>query len=365
MGKIGRSLVRAVSLASALVAVGCDTEVWFSDSIDGTIDFAVTTDPEATLHAPYVVGATLELTAHGAIGSLSLVSSDPEVLELDAQGAHGHAIARSAGLAEVALVDADGDIVAAVDVEVRTPTRVVLHAAAPLFVDRADVPTEAGSLRVVEGGDAIFLVQYFDGATRLAGGGAVQASASAGLEVEIVPDFLGEHRDWLRLAALERGVQRVTLAIGGEEFTRMDVDVVDASAVADLDLFASESTDDPAGWGVVIASAYDLDGAPLYGVTFDWQLAAGAELVAPNLVRFTNAQAPAVLAARFGGFDGELELHDGHGAPAEGCTISRPAATPGLGLLLLILASRRRRARAGTFTSRSSPCETRSTRDGR
>lgn len=333
---VGRTLVVVLSALG-----GCDAEVQFWDSIDETIDLR---DDEADgpgLHDPYVLGSTFELRAEGGAGAL--VSSDEDVLALEGDGAVAHATAVGPGRAEVSLVDDGGDVIASVDVEVRAPSRVVLHAAGPVLLDRADVPTEAMAPRIVEGGAAMFMVQYFDGATRLAGAAAPELVASEGLVVELVPELLGERRDWLRIEAPSAkgrspGVdtQELTLFPGADAPIRLDIDVVDPEVVADVDVFAS-SLDR----GVVVATAYDLDGEPVYGVDFEWSTD-GAEMIAPDVVR--PGPTPATLAARFGELEGAVATGDD--AIAAGCAIAPRGGVGGaLGLVLALAACRRRRAR--------------------
>ena len=324
-----------------LMALGaCDAEVRFSDSIDETIDLRDAGD--GGLHGPYVVGATFELRAEGLPGAL--VSSDDDVLALEGDGAVAQVTAVGPGRAEVALVDEDGDVLASVDLEVRAASRVVLHAAGPVLLDRADVPTEAMAPRVVEGGAAIFLVQYFDGATRLAGGAGPEPVASEGLAVEMVPELLGERRDWLRIEALpsrgrslDVGAQDLTLFAGTDAPIRLDVGVVAPEVVADVDVFASEIDR-----GVVVATAYDLDGEPVYGVDFEWSSTDGAEVLAPDVVR--PGPLPVTLAARFGELEGAVATGDD--AIAAGCAIDPRGGLGGaVGVVLALAACRRRRAR--------------------
>jgi hypothetical protein len=337
-------------VAASMVAMGgCDAQVLFSDSIDETIDLRDAGDDGAGLHDPYVVGAAFELSAVGGLGTL--VSSDAEVLALD-DGDDGRALAQAVGpgRAEVSLVDADGDVVASVDVEVRAPTRAVLHAAGPVLLDRADVPTEAMAPRIVEGGAAIFLVQYFDGATRLAGAVGPEPLASAGLGITVLPELLGERRDWLRVEAiggasrsLDGGAQSLTLFPGADAPIRIDVDVVGAEVVADVDVFASAIDR-----GVVVASAYDLDGEPVYGVDFDWSPTDGAEWIAPDVVR--PGAAPVTLAARFGELDGAVTTGDD--PVAAGCSIAAPGGLGAVAWTVLALAACRRRRRAHPSSQR-------------
>jgi hypothetical protein len=335
-----RVLVESMVVASMLAVGGCDADVLFSDSIDETIDFRDAGDEGPGLHDPYVVGATFELWAEGGLGTL--VSSDADVLALDG-GDDGRTLAQAVGpgRAEVSLVDDDGDVVATFDVEVRAPSRAVLHAAGPVLLDRADVPTEAMAPRIVEGGAAIFLVQYFDGATRLAGAVGPEPLASAGLGVTVLPELLGERRDWLRVEALggasrslDAGAQFVTLFPGSDAPIRIDIDVVDPEVVADVDVFASE-----VDRGVVVASAYDLDGDPVYGVAFDWSPTEGAEWIAPDVVR--PGAAPMTLAARFGDLDGAVTTGDD--PVAAGCAIAAPRGLGAMTWMVLALAACRRR----------------------
>lgn len=324
----------------AVVAGACDAEVSISDAIDDTIDLVDRAD--GVVHSPYVVGARFELRvdADGArADGIALVSGDPSVLVLDGAGAQVQAKAVAAGTVEVSAVDAAGDVVATIELEVRAPTRVVLHAAGPVLIDRDDITTHVTTPRIVEGGVASFLVEAFDGNTPLAGHGALEAIAGPGVEAVIVPRLAGEHRDWLQLGGLGRGATDVTLSIDGQAFTRLDLEVVGLDAVADLDVFTADHAP------VAIAAAYDLDGEPVHGAPFDWQLGRGAELLARDIVRYEDGRTTTLLAS-VGELESQTEVGEG-AQDGAGCRVRGPSGPGSVGALALVvvLARRRRAAR--------------------
>lgn len=335
--------VWAVSTLAAAI-VGCDADVALSDSVDDVIDFGHDKDADRSLQAPYVVGARFDVRLPEGGDGAALASSDDAILQLAGEGSVAHAIALAPGMVEILVLDEGGEIVGATEVEVRMPTRAILHAAAPVFLDRDDVSTEVARPRILAGGEATFLVEYFDGPTRLAGSGGLEAFASDGAIARTSGELLGERRDWLTIGGAESGIEQVTLAVGGEAFTAIDVDVVDAAVVADLDVFASETSGDRAAPGVVIATGYDLDGEAVYGLGFQWRLANGAEQVGVDIVRYAADTAPMQLVASYGELEGAAAIHADPADADAGCSVTsqRPSAWA---LVLLVLASLRHRPR--------------------
>lgn len=338
-----RAVLRHAASTLLLATFGCDSDFALSDSVDDVIDFAAVAG-DRSLHAPYVVGAHFDL--HAPAGVASLASSDDDVLQIEGNGAVVQATAIDAGMVDVLALDDSGDVIGATTVEVRMPTRAVLHAAAPVFLDRSDVSTEVTRPRLAAGGTATYLVQYFDGPTRLWGSGGLEVAGSVGVTVRVDHELLGEHRDWLTVVGGEPGVERVALGIGGETFSEVDIDVVDPSSIADLDVFASDDVGDPNASGVVVATAYDLDGERIDGVPFEWSLAPGAELVAADIVRYRADALPMELFASFGELGGGATVHADEADAAQGCNVggARPGAWGAWALVLLVVGATRRRS---------------------
>jgi hypothetical protein len=266
-------------LALVLAATGCDEGIRFADAIDLESDFRA--DDDGELHTPYAIGATVRVYAEGpGMAGATLESSDPTVLDLVADpeahrgriGADAHAV--GPGVAELRVVTRDGETIASTDVEVRAPSRAVLHAAAPQFVERDDLAVVSATPSVIALGSALFEVQLFDGATRLHGSGGLSASADAAVDVRVLATFHGETREWLQVSPNAVGNHEVRLAAAGESFATTVIAAVDAVAIADVRLHGE--ADDAAGdgeWVPLVAQAYGHDHQPIHGVAFAWELA--------------------------------------------------------------------------------------------
>ncbi len=324
----------------ALATFGCDADVALSDSVDDVIDFGHDVDADRSLHSPYVVGAQFELRLPEGGDGAALASSDDTILAIE----DGHAIAVAPGEVDILVLDAAGDVASITTVEVRMPTRAVLHAAASVFLDRSDVPTEVMRPRIVAGGEATYLVEYYDGATRLAGSGGLEALASDGVAARVSEKLHGERRDWLTIGGGESGNEQVSLALHGEVFTSIDVDVVGAELVADLDVLVSEAATDRAAPGVVIAAGYDLDGEAVHGLGFEWRLADGAEQLGTDIVRYSAGAGPMEIVASYGELEGTAAVHSDEADAAAGCNVS-PARSNAWALVMFALAFLRRRSR--------------------
>jgi len=337
-------VLRCAVSTLALATFGCDADVALSDSVDDVIDFGHDKDADRSLQAPYVVGARFDVRLPEGGDGEALASSDDAILQLEGEGSVAHAVALLPGAVEILVLDASGEIVGATEVELRMPTRAVLHAAAPVFLDRTDVPTEIARPRIVDGGEATFLVEYFDGTTRLGGSGGLGAYASDGAIARVSGELLGEQRDWLTIGGSETGIEQVVLAVGGETFAAIDIDVVDAAVVADLDVFASESSGDRMAPGVVIATGYDLDGEAVHGLGLQWRLAQGAEQVGADIVRYPGDTAPMEIVASYGELEGAAAVHADEADADAGCNMAS-ARSSAWALVLFAAALLRRRSR--------------------
>ena len=295
----------AVALAVALA--GCDEGVHFGDAIDLDPDFRV--DDDGDLHTPYAVGANVRVFATGAErGGVALESSDPSVLEIvEREPASGDRVfasvhAAGTGVAELRLVDAHGDAIAGTEVEVRAPSRAVLQAAAPMFVDRDDLATVAATPAVLVDGTAWFEVHLYDGSTRLHGTGGLSVRADEELSLEVHSQFHDEAREWLKVSPLALGNHEVRLACAGETFATTVIAAVPGDAIGRVRLHGGE--DDAAAdgdWVPLAVQAYDADDQPIHGVTFAWELGGEVADVEGELWRYrVDREERRVLTVRYG-----------------------------------------------------------------
>jgi len=283
--------------ALALALAGCDEGVRFDDSIDLELDFR-TSDADGELHMPYALGATMRVfAAHdgggAAMQGLRLQSSDPGVLELVPADAMvderiaADAVAVGRGVADVWLVDEHDDVVASAEIEVRAPTRAVLHAAAPQFVQRDDANAIAGTPAVLAEGTAMFEVRLYDGATRLHGSGGLSAHGGDGVDAAMVPTWFDEGRDWLRVIPSRLGTHEITLSANGEPFASTTVAAVAAEEIAEVRLRGEEPRSSGDGeWVPLAAQAVDGRNQPIHGVPYAWALSGTSVDLGAELFRY-------------------------------------------------------------------------------
>lgn len=274
--RIGAIALGRGAAALLLAGVGaCDQGIHFADSIDLESDFRATDEDE--LHAPYAVGSTVELFARGpGLHGTTLESSDPDVLEIvaHAEGPSAEAIARGPGVAELRVVDADGETIASTDIEVRSPGRAVLHGAAAPFVARDDLASVSATPYVLASGSAVFEVQLYDGNTRLFGHGGLSVQAEPGVDVDVIDEFHGESRDWLVVSPHALGNHELRLVADGDLFATTLIAAVGDEMISDVRLHGvDDDAVDDGEWAPIVARAYGPDGEPIHGVTFAWELA--------------------------------------------------------------------------------------------
>ncbi len=279
-GARARARARIGAITLVLAGVGaCDEGVHFADSIDLESDFRATDDGD--LHVPYAVGTEVQVFARGAgLRGATLESSDSDVLELvahdepDGDRISADAIAHGPGVAELRVVDDDGETIASTDVEVRVPSRAVLHAAAAPFVERDDLASVSATPYVLGSGTAVFEVQLHDGVTRLYGRGGLSASAEPEVDVDVIDSFHGESREWLVVSPHALGNHEIHLFGGGEAFATTVIAAVGEEMISDVRLHAvDDDAKDDGEWVPIVARAYGPDDEPIHGVTFAWELA--------------------------------------------------------------------------------------------
>lgn len=304
-----------------MLLAACDLQlpVRFGDDVDRRYDGHALLDAQPQLHAPWVRGATVRVFAETSTvpgTGLHLASSDPSVVSItpeldDGERAWAQADAVGAGVAELWLVDDDEVPLASATIEVRVPTRAVVHAAAPSFLSRDDVPTAVEDLQLVAGGSASFVVESFDGTTRLSGAGGVAVAAADGVVASMSSTLLDERRDWLTIDAQAIGRGTVELAVGGVRFASVPLQVVAPEAIAQLGVLGSDEAAAHTGDALVLAAhAYDDERRPLWGARVDWRGTAGLDPLLSDLQRYQFApEATAAVAVELGALATEVEIH--------------------------------------------------------
>lgn len=353
-------------VAAALALTGCTNETWFDDDIDLTLNFSMfdpLSDPQDTLHTPYVAGADVYVYIHDRRRSDSLAgntveSTDPDVFEvvsqtydLDAENDYevvrveGHAV--TAGEAELVLRDADGRERDRAWLEVGEADTVELHAAGPLFAHINGLETAPN---VLTGGMATFEARYYDaGGRQLLGNGVLGATASSGLTTEIEHTYLFENRDWLRLVPQSAGSHSVTVEVDGVALDDVTVYGRTPDDITDVEIILHGNDNDDDGPALALAQAYDADGERVYGVEYQWDLDGTPQDGPGDLFRYeVDASVESELTADFMGMGDTTRIHSLEGyvdsSNNTGCTTTG-GANAGLGLLFLLPLWVRRRRR--------------------
>ena len=293
MTKIGLCLAVAVGVGA------CGPTYSMTDDIDLTWDFTLTpTRFEDNLHSPYVRGTKVTVFAHSSddhpnFAGWSIASSDPgvfriddAVLETDGGGvaAHGQAVAE--GTAQLRLLDGRGHEVGRGVAEVVVPDRVELDAHGSLILGRDDeaAVTEA---RVVEDGEATYLVRYFRGGRELHGNGVLAVAGPDGVTPEARTSFLFENREWLTLHTTAPGTGALQISADGVKVASVPIAVVPETAIADIVLLTqSEKGHEDGDWLVTLAQAYDGGGLRIFGVDYTWNVNGVSQLGEGDLYRY-------------------------------------------------------------------------------
>jgi len=361
------SPLSAVLLMGLVAACGKPPEgpeLYIQDDLDGTL-FEGKKD---RLEVPYVRGAevTLYVNSAGAedadFSDWTLRSTDDtvfEVLEIDARAddLNVEGLATGAGEAELEVLDATGQVVHSVSVEVGFPDSVELTPHVVSYVPELADTFADEAPRVLQGHVATFEVTYFQGAERLHGNGVLTTAADASLHVESDVSNLFEDREWLRINPSTSGTHTVTIEVDGTELGSLEVDAVDPDELTHISLETESVVGATTGDSRhVVALGFDADGAPVLGVNPSWEL--GSEPTTdpgdlyvyeydPTQVRPLVATFVPQHDADASGFEEEIYVYGRFGEVASsnrvGCT-SAPLAAPALLWLAGLLGVRRRGA---------------------
>ena len=271
-------------VAVALGVGACGSTYTMTDDVDLTWDFSLTPSKfDDNLHSPYVRGTKVTVFAHSSddhpdFSGWSIASSDPAVFRItdsavEGNGelaAHGQAIGE--GTARLRLLDRGGDEVGHGVAEVLVPDRVELDAHGSLILGRED-EAAVGEARVVEGGEATYLVRYFRGDRELHGNGVLTAEVAAGVTAQVRTTFLFENREWLTLGTSAVGTGAVQLSADQVKVGSVPLVVVPETAIADVVLLTqSEKGHKDEEWLAALAQAYDGNGARIFGVDYVWNV---------------------------------------------------------------------------------------------
>jgi MYXO-CTERM domain-containing protein len=173
---------------------------------------------------------------------------------------------------------------------VLVPDRVELDAHGSLILERDD-EAAVGEARVVEGGEATYLVRYFRGDRELHGNGVLTAEMAAGVTAQVRTTFLFENREWLTLGASAAGTSTVQLSADQVKVGSVPLVVVPEAAISDVVVLAqSEKGHKDDDWLAALAQAYDGNGARIFGVDYAWNVNGVMQVGDGDLYRYRFKQ---------------------------------------------------------------------------
>ena len=354
-------MARLATLASLVLAAAataaCGTRVIMTDDVDLTWDFGLTLPGfEDKLHTPYVRGAPVTIWVDADDDDLRMtgwqvVTSDPAVFSVEGSFASDHDASLSAagravgeGQAQLDVLDGDGARVGGGTAEVLVPDQAELLAHGYLIIGRQPEASVA-ELRILEGGQATFLVGYLREGRELHGNGVLSIDAPEGLTATARTTFLFENREWLTVSSAAVGTSSITLLADGVEVGTIAVETVPESDIERIDILTQDERgaqrDDSL---VALAQAYDVAGRRIFGVDFDWDVDGVREEGEGDLYRYSYAPDLARrLTASRGGRSGSTTIHSSGGYVSSsndlGCTAGRGPSGPlgGAALALAVL----------------------------
>jgi hypothetical protein len=348
--------MRALILAMLLGA--CGPTITLTDDIDLTWDWGPTlTRFEDSLHGPYVRGTRTTLYVGSSDDKQdwtgwTIASTDPTIVRVDAtaygsDGLSAPAQAVAEGECDLVVLDDKAKVVGRGHAVVAFPDRVELDAHGYLIVGRDDEApvTEA---RILEGGEATYLVKYFAGDTELHGNGVLTTGAVDGLDPEPRTSFLFENREWLSITSTASGTVQLPLIVDGTPLGTAQVVTVGEDAIDGMALIPQgEDNASNGDWLVALAQSYDANGQRIFGVDYTWDLDGTPLDAEGDLYRYeyqsgdwemvTATHSAASDSAMIQSDKGYVDSTNNVGCNAAG------ASSPLIGLALLLVKRRKRR----------------------
>ncbi len=356
-------LLLGLAVAATGVLAGCPADqVHFYDDVDLTFDFKPFDPlhpPSDELHQPYVAGTEFRMWAHRDHDKMDLTDSyadseDPGVLDVwdsvaddDSVGFKCRAVSEGTTWVVVHRREGSTRTWGRALVEVVQPAKAQVTFAGPLFIgaDR-DEYRVGGSVNVLVGGTATFLVEYEDRQGRHLNGNGVLEVGDPGDGIDAYADqtYLFEDREWLVVTPTMPGDHVVTLSVAGHVIGTVTVRAVQPEDVAFIELRPeSEKGHSNGDWVAVLALGYTDSGDPIYGIEFDWEVNGWPKPGEGDLYRYElDRRDRSTLLAEYRGKTQSTDIHsdyeDGYVDSTNniGCTAS---ATGGgaAGLLLVLL----------------------------
>ncbi len=350
-------LLRALILAATLGA--CGPTITLTDDVDVTWDFKLTLDRfDSTLHAPYVRGAKTTLYVSSSDDSQdwrgwTIASTDPSIVAVEATvsdqyGLSAAAQAVGSGTTDIVVLDSKGMVVGRGHAEVALPDRVELDAHGYLIIAQdSDAPVPEA--RILEGGEATYLVRYYHGGDELHGNAVLSTGQVDGIVATPRTSFLFENREWLSLTSTQLGVTSLPLLVDNTPINNVQVVTVGQSEIDGVALLPQPVKDAHDGdWYVALAQSFDSTGRRIFGVDYTWDVNGRALDAQGDLYRYEykSGQYEMVTAAT-GGHQDSMQIQSDQGYVDStnniGCAATGGASSPLLVLGALALLRRKRR----------------------
>lgn len=348
-------MLRALIL-TALVGA-CGPTITLTDDIDLTWDWGPTlTRFEDSLHGPYVRGTKTTLLVSSDDKNQdwkgwTVASTDPTVMRVDSTVLDGYGLSAAAqavgeGECDLVVLDDKANVVGRGHALVALPDRVSLDAHGYLIVGRnEEAPVEEA--RILEGGEATYLVTYHKGDTELHGNGVLTVGTVDGLVGEPRTSFLFENREWLSITSTAQGIAQLPLSVDGVAINDVQVVTVDESAIDGVALITQdEDHADDGDWFVALAQSYDSDGRKIFGVEYNWDIDGDALDAEGDLYRYAYKGGDwKMVTASEGGHEDSAMIQSDHGYVDStnniGCSAAG-ASSPLIGLAFLLVLKRRK-----------------------
>jgi len=218
-----------------LLSLAClnDHHAFFDDNLDPVVDFEHSA--HEGLSTPYVRGTLVDITASldgvRAFTSVSLVSSDPEVLDVVDHSTGDHVVtatvrAAGEGEARIELRDEHDQLLDARVVEVALPESITLE-----HEHTRRTGIEGGpDFALATGGSGRYLATYLDDEGRRLAGSAVLSAHAPAWALNAQTDT-AEDADWITLDARAPAATELRLRVDGELIETRFIEVVDSDDV--------------------------------------------------------------------------------------------------------------------------------------
>jgi hypothetical protein len=331
-----------LSAMATMGLVGCGDDISLHDDIDIHFDLNTFGQAPNRLHSPYVRGAEFNVSVKGkdTPSNVAVVSGNAQVLRKNSDSEDGRKsqfTAVSEGRTVFRAVKGEKTVRKG-RVEVRAANHATLHFHGDVLFNQVNQETEARTPRILVGGTATFLVRYFRDDQRLHGHGVLSVDPPEGttwddglgerlrrrigfnaenefLSVRAKKSHLLEDREWVEFSPKIEGEYTVTLRADGEPVGQVTIkavgqDSVEAITVQKMNERGLSNGD----FGLVLARAYDIDGNPVFGVEYSWDIDGSPQSELGDLYRYEfDKRNLATVCAMFSEHESIIQIHASKG----------------------------------------------------